>query len=165
MTTAGKVLTLSEVVDKARNAHSEGKRIVTTNGCFDILHRGHIEYLEAARSYGDLLFVGVNSDSSVKQNKGDSRPINREADRCRLLAALTCVSFAFVFSGKDPVAFLKEIRPNIHVKGGDYSGRLIEQDVVESFGGEVKIVRFVAGYSTTDIIQKLSSVSFGGNPS
>jgi rfaE bifunctional protein nucleotidyltransferase chain/domain len=156
MTTRDKILSLSEAVAVSEKLRHTGKRIVTTNGCFDLLHPGHIEYLEEARNLGDSLFVAVNSDSSVKENKGALRPVNREEDRCRMIASLQCVDKVFIFTDKDPRNFIKLIKPSVHVKGGDYSGRLIEQDIVEESGGMVRLLRFVNGYSTTALIGRIA---------
>jgi len=163
MTTRDKILSIDEAAIQAEKLRFSGKRIVTTNGCFDLLHPGHIEYLEEARSEGDVLFVAVNSDFSVKENKGDLRPVNKEGDRCRMVASLQCVDKVFVFNEKDPRSFIKKIKPAIHVKGGDYTGRLIEQDTVEECGGVVRLLQFVNGYSTTDLIGKIAKAYDANN--
>jgi glycerol-3-phosphate cytidylyltransferase len=156
MTTKVKIISPFEAAAESEKLRLSGKRVVTTNGCFDLMHPGHIEYLEEARSLGDTLFVAVNSDSSVKENKGDLRPVNNETDRCRMVASLQCVDRVFVFNEKDPRNFIKLIKPAIHVKGGDYSGRLIEQDAVEESGGIVRLLRFVNGFSTTALISRIA---------
>lgn len=140
----------------AEQLRSKGKKIVSTNGCFDLLHWGHIQYLWQARKLGDVLICGVNSDASVKGLKGDSRPIQTESIRVKQIAALEPVDFAFVFDEDTPEDFLKDLHSNIHVKGGDYKGKDIpEKRVVESWGGELVFVDLVPGFSTTLLIEKL----------
>lgn len=153
-----KVLSLSGVVAKVRAARRQKKKIVTTNGCFDILHVGHVTYLEQARQQGDLLIVGVNSDASVRENKDSGRPINGEKARAAMLAGLEAVNYVFIFNEKDPRRFLGRIKPDVHIKGGDYQGRILEQDIVEQHGGRVKLLRFVPGFSTTSMIEKIVRV-------
>jgi len=153
-----KILPLSGILARVKAARRQGKRIVTTNGCFDILHPGHLAYLSQARGLGDLLIVGVNSDQSVRRNKEKGRPINSEATRTAMLAGLSAVDYVFVFGQKDPRPFLKRIKPDIHVKGGDYRGRILEQDVVEQNGGKVKLLKLVPGVSTTALIRKIVRV-------
>lgn len=134
---------------------NQGKKIVFTNGCFDILHRGHVTYLSEARKLGDLLVVGVNSDASVKRLKGPSRPINSEADRAFVLLGLKSVDAVEIFSEDTPLELIKLIRPHVLVKGGDWK---IEQIVggteVLSWGGKVLSLNFVNGFSTTSIIER-----------
>jgi D-glycero-beta-D-manno-heptose 1-phosphate adenylyltransferase len=132
-----------------------GKKLVTTNGCFDILHAGHVRYLSDAKRCGDILVVGINSDESVRSLKGAARPLQNENDRALLIGSLRCVDAAFIFREDDPRAFLEILRPDIHVKGGDYQADLLEREVVERFGGKIKIVPFVKGYSTTSIVEKI----------
>ncbi|MBL8025838.1 MAG: adenylyltransferase/cytidyltransferase family protein [Fibrobacteres bacterium] len=151
-----KIVDIKSAERDAEKARVTGLKVVTTNGCFDLLHPGHIAYLEEAKEQGDLLFVAVNSDSSVKENKGDLRPVNSERDRCRMVASLACVDKVFIFNEKDPRTYIKIIKPAIHVKGGDYSGRLIEQDAVEESGGIVRLLKFLPGYSTTELINRIS---------
>lgn len=135
-----------------------GNTLVTTNGCFDLLHSGHIKYLHDAAMQGDLLVVGVNSDSSVSRLKGPLRPIQKEQDRVFLVQALKVVDYAFIFYEDDPCAFLEILRPDIHVKGGDYrSEELPETGVVEKYGGRICIVPFAHGYSTTSLIDRVRS--------
>lgn len=142
-----------EFIDKLKK---EGKKIVFTNGCFDILHVGHMRYLEEAKSFGDYLFVGVNSDESVRRLKGPTRPINNEQDRAELLAGLKSVDYTVVFTEDTPVELIEELKPSIHIKGGDYKKEdLPETKVVESYGGEVYIVSLVEGKSTTNVVKKI----------
>lgn len=147
------VLELSKVVTQLKD---EGKKIVTTNGCFDLLHTGHISYLSEAAAFGDILIIGINSDKIVENLKGAGRPVQKERDRAFIIASLKMVDFTFVFSEPDPREFLKILKPDIHVKGGDYTPeQLPEKEIVEAHGGKVKIVSFVDGYSTTSIVNKI----------
>ena len=123
---------------------------------FDILHLGHVKYLEEAKKFGDVLVVGVNSDASVKQNKGDKRPINDEKSRISVLAALESVDYAFLFDEKDPRRWIAQIKPDVHVKAGDYRMRqIIEKDAVEKNNGKIVIAKMERDYSTTNIINKI----------
>ena len=138
------------------DARGNGKAVVTTNGCFDVLHLGHVRYLQAARELGDLLVVGVNSDTSVQALKGANRPLVPEDERAELLAGLECVDYVTIFSQLDPVALLSQLKPNIHVKGGDYKiDEIIEREVVEANGGKVMVGLNVPGKSTTNLIQTI----------
>ncbi|MDD5065872.1 MAG: HAD-IIIA family hydrolase [bacterium] len=140
----------------ARYLRKKKKRIVTTNGVFDIIHIGHLRYLEECRKQGDVLIVGVNADQSVKQNKGDRRPVNNQFSRAEVVCGLKPVDYAFIFSEKDPRTFLKLVKPDVHIKGGDYSlDRIIEKDVVEKGGGRIELVKMIRNHSTTRIIRKL----------
>lgn len=142
--------------DEAGKIREKGKKIVFTNGCFDILHIGHIRYLEAAKKLGDILIVGVNTDDSVKRLKGAERPINTENDRVEMLAALDCVDYVVKFGEDTPHELIKKVQPDILVKGGDYKLEdVIGKDVVEARGGKVVILPFVKGKSTTNVIQKI----------
>lgn len=133
---------------------TEGKTVVTTNGCFDVLHLGHLRYLQAARQLGDMLVVAVNSDTSVRQLKGENRPLVPEAERAEMLAGLECVDYVVIFPELTPIDLLSELKPSIHVKGGDYKlEQLIERDVVETNGGKVVVGLNVPGKSTTNLIQ------------
>lgn len=135
---------------------SQSGKIVFTNGCFDILHSGHVRYLEQAKLLGNILVVGINSDSSVKQIKGENRPVNNEMDRAYLISALKCVDFAVIFYQSTPEQLIGLLKPDIHVKGGDYRvSDLPESVIVQSYGGEVIILPFHNGYSTTSIIKKI----------
>jgi len=136
-----------------------GKRIVFTNGSFDILHAGHVDYLMKAKALGDILVVGLNSDESVKSYKGDKRPINSERDRAFVLAALDAVDYVVTFNESTPEALIESLKPDIHVKGGDYTVEsLPEAKVVFSYGGMVKIIPFVPGKSTTGVINRIIDV-------
>jgi len=140
----------------AESLRAQGRRIVTTNGCFDLLHWGHIQYLNEARALGDCLWVAVNADATVRRRKGEGRPLNPESWRARALAALEAIDYVTVFREDTPEAFLSRVRPAIHVKGGDYLPQnLPERAVVEAAGGEVRCLAFVDGVSTTELIEKL----------
>jgi D-beta-D-heptose 7-phosphate kinase/D-beta-D-heptose 1-phosphate adenosyltransferase len=141
-----------------------GRRIVFTNGCFDILHRGHITYLSQAKALGDVLVVGVNSDAGIQRLKGPSRPINGQEDRVQVLAALSCIDHIIVFDEDTPCALVEAVRPDVFVKGGDYTrDRLPEAAIVERHGGEVHILPFVAERSTTEIIERIRAVYAWGS--
>ncbi len=138
---------------------ASGKQLVVTNGCFDLLHLGHVTYLESARNRGDALLIGVNGDDSVRQLKGPTRPINSETDRAAVLAALQCVDAACIFAEKTATRFLERAQPDIYVKGGDYTLDTLNQDerrAVEQGGGRIVIIPFVPGKSTTAILEKIS---------
>lgn len=151
-----KIKNLSEMVAIAGKLRKQNKKIVTTNGVFDILHLGHVEYLEEAKKLGDVLIVGLNTDSSVKLNKGDKRPINDEKSRIGVLAGLESVDYAFLFSEKDPRKWISQIKPDFHVKARDYKlGQIIEKDAVEKNDGKIVIVKMKKGYSTTSLINKI----------
>jgi rfaE bifunctional protein nucleotidyltransferase chain/domain len=144
----------SELASILQQAKADGAVVVTTNGCFDVLHLGHLRYLQASRQLGDLLVVAVNSDSSVRQLKGENRPLVPEEERAEMLAGLECVDYVVTFSELTPISLLSELKPNIHVKGGDYKlEQLIERDVVEANGGKVIVGLNVPGKSTTNLIQ------------
>ncbi|MBI4974770.1 MAG: D-glycero-beta-D-manno-heptose 1-phosphate adenylyltransferase [Candidatus Omnitrophica bacterium] len=136
---------------------SKGKRVVFTNGCFDIIHSGHIAILSKAKRLGDILVVGLNSDSSVKSIKGSSRPVNNERDRARVLASLYLVDYVTVFNEPTPEALVRRLKPDVLVKGGDWKrDDIVGSDIVKSYGGRVVRVPFVKGYSTTSILKKLA---------
>ena len=134
-----------------------GKRVVLTNGCFDILHRGHIEHLSEASDLGDIFVIGLNSDTSVKKLKGESRPAVDEESRGLTLAAFEFVDFVVVFSDDTPVGLMKDLHPDVWVKGGDYRNveEMPEYKMMMKIGGEVKILPFLEGFSTTDIYNKI----------
>lgn len=136
-----------------------GRKIVFTNGCFDLLHVGHIRYLSEARAQGDLLVVGLNSDASVRRLKGEERPIQHEDDRGEILAALSCVDFVTLFTEDTPENLIKKVRPDILVKGGDWPiEKIVGSQFVLSYGGQVRSLQFVSGRSTTLIVEKLKSL-------
>ena len=134
------------------------KKVVFTNGCFDILHVGHVRYLQEARAQGDILVVGLNSDESVRRLKGEERPIQPETDRAEILAGLTAVDYVVVFTEDTPLNLIKDIRPDILVKGGDWPiEKIVGADFVLSYGGAVRPLRFVNGRSTSLIVEKLKN--------
>ncbi len=136
------------------HAKAKGTVVVTTNGCFDVLHLGHLRYLQAARELGDLLVVAVNSDNSVRQLKGENRPLVPEGERAEMIAGLECVSYVVIFPELTPINLLSELKPSIHVKGGDYKlAELVEREVVEANGGKVIVGLNVPGKSTTNLIE------------
>jgi rfaE bifunctional protein nucleotidyltransferase chain/domain len=144
-----------------RTLKAQGKKVVFTNGCFDLLHPGHVAYLEAARSLGDALVVGVNTDASARRlEKGPGRPVNPEGDRARVLAALACVDQVVLFEEDTPLALITALQPDILVKGGDYAlEEIVGREEVEARGGRVLALPFVPGYSTTELIKRIRSGS------
>ncbi|MCM8798826.1 MAG: D-glycero-beta-D-manno-heptose 1-phosphate adenylyltransferase [Candidatus Omnitrophica bacterium] len=154
--TANKIKTLTQLKKIITVLKRENKKIVFTNGCFDLLHYGHLYYLEEAKRLGDVLIVGVNSDASVKAIKGDLRPINPCRERMALLAGLQCVDYCLSFKEKTPARIIRTIRPDILVKGGDWKKEeIVGAEFVKAHGGEVKTIKFLNGYSTTGIIKKI----------
>ena len=144
---------LSTFVHEARRA---GKRIVFTNGVFDLLHPGHVRYLQAARAYGDALIVGLNSDASVRRNKGPARPINSESERAEVLEALSCVDAVSVFDEDTPADIIRRVQPDVLVKGADWpADQIVGRDIVEARGGRVVLEPVERGYSTSDIINRV----------
>ena len=136
--------------------HDSGQRIVFTNGCFDILHAGHVRYLGAARALGDCLVVGLNSDASVRRLKGEARPVNGEADRAEVLGAIRAVDYVTVFDEPTAAALIEILRPDVYAKGGDYTiDTLPEAEIVRAYGGQVALIDLVPGRSTTKVIEKL----------
>lgn len=153
--TDSKVVNSTEL-KKLCDSIRDSKKVVFTNGCFDLLHVGHIRYLQEARSLGDFLVVGLNSDASVRQLKGDDRPVQTEDDRAEILAALECVSAVCIFAESTPLELIKTVQPRFLVKGGDWAVKdIVGSDFVMSYDGEVKSLPFVAGKSTSSIIKKI----------
>ena len=151
-----KIVSREELARIVESLKQQGKRIVTTNGSFDILHAGHANALNEAKSFGDVLIVGLNSDSSVKKYKGDKRPIIGEQDRAAMLAALTCVDYVTIFSEPTACELLETIKPHVHVKSGDWDiEKIPETPVVRRHGGEVRTTKLVQGISTTEIIKRI----------
>lgn len=135
---------------------SNNQKIVFTNGCFDLLHPGHIAYLKSARKEGDVLIVGVNSDASVRKLKGKTRPINNLNDRLTMLEALECIDFVISFEDETPLDLIKKIGPHVLIKGGDYEiENIVGSDFVIEAGGSVKVIDFLSGYSSTTLIEKI----------
>ncbi|HVK38837.1 MAG TPA: D-glycero-beta-D-manno-heptose 1-phosphate adenylyltransferase [Candidatus Kapabacteria bacterium] len=159
-----RILTREEITERCAALRREGRRIVFTNGCFDILHIGHAQYLEIARSLGDVLIVGINDDASVRRLKGNARPVMHETDRAGLVASLRAVDFTSIFGEDTPYELIRAIEPDVLVKGGDYDPAATEgpryivgSDVVRSRGGEVRVIEFVEGRSTSGIIDRIRS--------
>ena len=154
----GKLKSLEELKSIASQAKARGQKVVFTNGCFDILHRGHLHLLREAKALGALLIVAVNSDSSVRQLKGPARPVIAETERAELIAALEMVDYVTLFDELDPYRQIEEIRPDILVKGGDWKEEeIIGGDIVERSGGKVAVIPYLKGFSTTQIIDRLRS--------
>jgi D-glycero-beta-D-manno-heptose 1-phosphate adenylyltransferase len=153
----GKIIPFDGVAAWRERVRAAGKQLVVTNGCFDILHAGHVTYLAAARALGDVLLVGLNSDASVRQLKGAGRPVNSEQDRATVLAALAAVDGVCVFEEVDALHFLAEVKPDIYAKGGDYTLDTINQPerrLIEAAGGKVVILPGVPGRSTSNVLAK-----------
>jgi D-beta-D-heptose 7-phosphate kinase/D-beta-D-heptose 1-phosphate adenosyltransferase len=151
-----KLKSLDEITAIAAQARQTGKSIVFTNGCFDLLHRGHLHVLQQAKASGDLLIVGINSDRSVKSIKGPTRPILSEMDRVELIAAMEMVDYVVLFDEPDPYQLIAAIKPSVLAKGGDWSaGRIIGADIVERDGGRVTVIPYLEGYSTTEMIERI----------
>jgi len=153
----GEILELNRLLETVSGLKSQNRTIVTTNGCFDIIHAGHVRYLKAARELGDVLIVCLNSDESVKKLKGPTRPLNSQEDRAEVLSSLNSVDYVVIFKEDTPSAVLEKIKPDIHVKGGDYSEDILpEARVIKAGGGTVKFIPLVQGRSTTNLINKIS---------
>ena len=156
---ASKIIEWNKLPEWRAAVRARGRRLVVTNGCFDLLHAGHVTYLERARSFGDLLLVGVNGDGSVRQLKGAGRPVNPEQDRAAVVAALESVDAVCVFAEREATRFLQAAQPDVYVKGGDYTPETLNQDerrVVQQAGGKIELIPFVPGKSTTGLLQKLA---------
>lgn len=157
-----KVVGWQELIPLRAGWKERGQVVVWTNGCFDLLHVGHVRNLQAARRLGDVLIVGLNSDESIRRIKGPSRPIIPEQERAELLAALSCVDYVVVFNESTPEASLEQLKPDIHCKGEDYAppgGKPIpEAAVVESYGGRIAFIPLVRGASTTDLVQRIRNI-------
>ena len=154
-----KIIALEKLSEWRKTFRASGKKLVVTNGCFDILHLGHVTYLENARNFGGALLVGVNSDDATRQLKGAGRPVNSETDRAAVLAALQSVDGVCIFTDTAATKFLAAAQPDIYVKGGDYTLETLNQDerrAVESAGGKIVLVPFVPGKSTTSLLEKIS---------
>jgi rfaE bifunctional protein nucleotidyltransferase chain/domain len=154
-----KIIAWDKLPEWRKKIRASGKKLAVTNGCFDILHFGHVTYLEKARNFGDALLVGVNGDEATRQLKGANRPVNSENDRAAILAALESVNAVCIFAEKTAVKFLERVQPDIYVKGGDYTLETLNPDerrAVESAGGKIILVPFVPGKSTTALLEKIS---------
>ena len=150
-----KILDRSGMVAERARLRAAGRTLVFTNGAFDILHAGHVTYLEFARRQGDALCVGLNSDASIKRYKGDKRPVNPEPDRARVLAALECVDYVVVFGEDEPKELIAAVIPDVLVKGADWAHYVSGRDIVEAHGGKVVLAEMLAGRSTTNTIQRV----------
>ena len=157
MRARGKILGVPALRRRLGALRRAGKRVVFTNGCFDLLHPGHVRYLRAARRLGDLLVVAVNSDASVRRLKGPARPLVPQADRCEILAALEMVDYVVVFDEHTPADLIAALRPDVLVKGGDWApDRIVGADVVRAHGGVVRSLPFARGYSTTALVERVA---------
>ena len=154
----GQLLGRKNITEFVKKLHDAGKTVVATNGCFDILHVGHVRYLQKTKTFADYSIVLLNSDKSVKSIKGDSRPINNENDRAEVLMALSCVDFVVMFDEDSPAELLDEIKPDVYTKCADYTmDTLPERDIMIKNGTRVEFIDFVQGKSTTNIIEKINN--------
>ena len=153
--TQAKIVTRERLVETLKTLRKQGKTVVTSNGCFDLLHVGHIATLEAAAAKGDILVVGVNADATVTSLKGPDRPLVPQAERARMVAALDCVDYVVIFDEPTPIELIEAVRPEVHVKGGDYGPELGEAPTVRALGGRVVFVPLVPGLSTTTLAQRI----------
>lgn len=149
------ILSVADARKLRDRLHAKGRKLVFSNGCFDILHRGHVEYLEFARAQGDALIVGLNSDSSVLRIKGPGRPINTQADRAAVLSALRSVDGVVIFDEDEPRALVEAILPDVLVKGHDWAHYVSGREIVEAHGGRVVLAEFSQGHSTTNTIERI----------
>jgi len=153
-----KIIDINELAQRARESRAAGKKLIATNGCFDLLHVGHVRYLQAARGLGDMLAVGLNGDRSVRELKGNGRPINNEGDRAEMLAALECVDFVTIFPEMRATQFILAAQPAIYAKGGDYTSETLnaeERAALQKLGAEIRIIPFEKGYSTSLLLEQL----------
>jgi D-glycero-beta-D-manno-heptose 1-phosphate adenylyltransferase len=155
---SAQIIGLEELSKRSKQLRAAGKKLVATNGCFDLLHLGHVRYLQAARALGDLLAVGLNGDGSVRKLKGKGRPITAECDRAEILAALQCVDFVTIFPEMRATQFIAASRPAIYVKGGDYTSETLNEEesaLLKEIGAEIRIIPFEAGYSTSHLLEQI----------
>lgn len=152
-----KIKTLEELKKIRDILRHEGKKVVTTNGVFDILHAGHIKALEESKEQGDVLIIGVNSDACVKRLKGENRPLNSENDRVYVLAALECVDYVFIFDEDDPCVFLKALKPDVHTNSEEYGEDCVEAKTVKEGDGRIYLIKKIPGLSTTELIEKIKN--------
>jgi len=153
-----KILTLDQLAAESGRLRSQSQRVVATNGCFEILHVGHVRYLAAAQKLGDVLVVGLNGDDSVRQLKGEGRPVNREQDRAEVLAALESVDYVTIFPENRATNFLRAAAPAVYAKGGDYTADTLdpeERAVLDEFGTRIEIIPFEKGYSTSELLTRI----------
>ncbi len=157
--TLGGIITLEQAAAQRQVLKTAGKRVVATNGCFDLLHVGHVRYLQQARALGDFLWIGLNDDASVQELKGPGRPLNTAQDRAEILLELKCVDAVTIFSGARATEFLRSTAPDIYVKGGDYTPETLnpeERAVLDGAGSKIQIIPFVPGKSTSGLIEKMA---------
>lgn len=153
----GQVIQLNQLLEIISDLKKRNKKIITTNGCFDIIHVGHVRYLAQAKTLGDILIIAMNTDESVRKLKGPTRPVNSESDRAEILAALGVVDYVILFGEETPAALLEKIKPDIHVKGGDYNlETLPEAKTIQDSGGKIVFIPFVEGKSTTNTIERIN---------
>ena len=153
-----KIVELEELSNRCEKLRSAGKKIVATNGCFDLLHVGHVRYLQAARALGDVLVVGLNGDRTVHELKGAGRPITTQYDRAEILAAMACVDLVTIFPDIRATKFLAAVRPAVYVKGGDYTPRTLDEEelsILKEIGAAIRLIPFEAGYSTSGLIAQI----------
>ena len=155
---SGKLKTLTELQSIRADAKRQGRSVVFTNGCFDLLHRGHVHMLQQAKAHGDILIVAINSDRSVKAIKGPRRPVLSQEDRAELIAAMEMVDYVVIFDEPDPYSLIAALIPDVLVKGGDWSSeKIIGADVVMENGGQVAVVPYLKGFSTSEILERIKS--------
>ena len=155
---SAKIVDLEELSERSKQARAAGKKLVATNGCFDLLHVGHVRYLQAARALGDLLAVGLNGDRSVRELKGNGRPITPEHDRVEILAALQCVDLVTIFPETRATRFIAASHPAIYVKGGDYRPETLNEEErarLKDIGAEIRFIPFETGYSTSRLLEQI----------
>jgi D-glycero-beta-D-manno-heptose 1-phosphate adenylyltransferase len=158
---SAKILDPDQLAVAADSLRAQGRKLVLTNGCFDLLHPGHVRYLQAARALGDALVVAINGDDSVRALKGEGRPLNSERDRAEIVAALECVDHVVIFPEVRATSLLERVRPAIYVKGGDYTPATLhpeERAALEKIGAEIRILPFEPGYSTSALIEKMKKL-------
>ena len=154
----GKIIQRQDIVEFLTELRKDGKTVVTTNGCFDILHVGHVRYLQKTKTFADYSVVMLNSDKSVRSIKGPTRPVNNESDRAEILCALDCVDYVVLFDEDSPQNLIAEIKPNVHTKGADYTVETLpEAKTIMENGGRIEFISFVEGKSTTSIIEKMKA--------
>lgn len=161
---SGKILDPDRLAAIAHSLRAQGRKLVLTNGCFDLLHAGHVRYLQAARALGDALAVAINGDDSVRALKGEGRPLNSESDRAAIVAALECVDFAVIFPEVRVTRLIEKVRPAIYVKGGDYTPATLDSEeraALEKIGAEIRIVPFEPGHSTSGLIERMKKLPSG----
>src|SRR5215831_19173949 len=155
---SAKIVDLQELSERSKQLRAAGKKLVATNGCFDLLHVGHVRYLRAARALGDFLAVGLNGDRSVRELKGTGRPITTERDRAEILAALECVDLVTIFPQTRATKFLAAVRPSVYVKGSDYTPNTLDEEehaILNKIGAEIRLIPFETGYSTSGLVEQI----------